>query len=385
MKIPYNQQKIFKEDIGEVVKSLKNNLITTGPYVEKFEKQIKKKLNVKFASVCSSGTAAITLAIKSIDTKKGDIFILPIINFICASNVLESIGAKIFYADVDVNTGQMTPKTFYECVKKNNLTKIKGFFTMYLGGNPNNIREFYKIKKKFGCYLIEDACHALGAKYKYLSNFFYVGDCKYSDLCTFSLHPVKTITSGEGGIVTTNNRKLKERINIFRSHGIIRKNNHWSYDVKDIGYNFRLSDINCALGLSQFKKLNKIVNERKKIYKSYKNLISKYNYLSILKTTDYSSFHLLIVNLEFNKLRKSKNDLMSFCKKKKIYLQQHYIPIYAFTGYKKKINRLHFPNAKYYNLNTFSIPIFLGLRFNQIKFILKTINKFILKNLKYKK
>ena len=210
--IPYNRQKIFKEDINEVFKSLRNKLITTGPYVKRFENQIQKKIGVKYATVCSSGTAAITLAIYSLGVKRGDVFILPIINFVCASNILDKIGAKVYYADVDPSSGQITPETLERCIKINKIKNIKAFFTMYLGGNANNVEKFFRLKKKYKCYLIEDACHALGAKYKYKNKKHYIGNCKLSDICTFSLHPVKTITSGEGGIITTNNLNIKNKI-----------------------------------------------------------------------------------------------------------------------------------------------------------------------------
>ena len=256
--IPYGRQFINFQDIKFVSKALNEDLITTGNYVKKFEKNISKFFNVKYASTCNSGTSALHLAFMAVELKKNDVIIMPAINFIAAFNMARFMNAKIFLADVDPLTGQMTPRTLLECIKNNKLKKIKAIVTMYLGGYPENIVEFYKIKKKFNCYLIEDACHAMGAKYAYKKKYLYVGSCYHSDISTFSLHPVKTITAGEGGVITTNNKDIFDKIISLRSHGI-NKNKvfHWKYDVSRPGFNYRLSDINCALALSQLKQIDK--------------------------------------------------------------------------------------------------------------------------------
>ena len=211
--IPYGRQYIDKQDVRLVTKALKKNLITTGDYVKKFEEEIKKLLKSKFAISCTNGTAGLHLALKAINIQKNDVIIMPAINFISIYSFSQMLGAKIFLADVNPFTGQMTPKTVFECIKKNKIKKIKAIVTMYLGGYPENIPEFYNIKKKYKCYLIEDACHALGAKYEFKNKKYYIGSCKHSDLAVFSLHPVKTITTGEGGIVTTNNKILAKKLN----------------------------------------------------------------------------------------------------------------------------------------------------------------------------
>jgi dTDP-4-amino-4,6-dideoxygalactose transaminase len=274
--IPYGRQFINYQDIKFVSKSLKEDLITTGNYVKKFENNISKFFNVKYASTCNSGTSALHLAFMAIELKKDDVVIMPAINFIAAYNMARFMNAKIFLADVDPLTGQMTPDTLLECIKNNKIKKIKVIVTMYLGGYPENVFEFYNIKKKYNCYLIEDACHALGSKYLFNKNFFYIGSCKHSDLSTFSLHPVKTITTGEGGIVTTNNKVFYNRIISFKSHGIKKdKISHWKYDISKSGFNYRLSDINCALGLSQLKKINNFINYRKKVFNVYNAELKK--------------------------------------------------------------------------------------------------------------
>lgn len=148
---------------------------------------------------------------------------MPVINFISAYRIAKMLGAKIFFADVDPISGQMTPRTLRECIKKNRLSKIKLILTMYLGGYAENIEEFYKIKKKYNSYIIEDSCHAFGSKYKFKNKLINVGSCKHSDISVFSFHPVKPITTGEGGAISTNSKKIATKINLLKNHGIVRK------------------------------------------------------------------------------------------------------------------------------------------------------------------
>ena len=379
-KIPYNRQFISSEDIKEVSSSLKKNLITTGPYVNKFENKLKKKLKVKHAVSCSNGTSALHLALMSIDLKKNDIVIIPSINFIAAYNMAKLMEASIFLADVDPLTGQMTPRTLLECIKNNKLKKIKAIVTMYLGGYPENVVEFYKIKKKFNCYLIEDACHAMGAKYAYKKKYLYVGSCYHSDISTFSLHPVKTITAGEGGVITTNNTDIFDKIISLRSHGINKNREfHWKYNISKPGFNYRLSDINCALALSQFKQIDKFINYRKKIFESYKkklesttNLIDFPHYIK-----NKPSYHLFLISINFKKIKSTKDKLLKFLTKNNIFCQYHYIPIYKFKLFNKKINLKFYKGAEFYYKNTISLPIFYNLNNSSQKKIINKIKCFL--------
>jgi dTDP-4-amino-4,6-dideoxygalactose transaminase len=374
--IPYGRQYIDAQDIKFVSKALKQDLITTGNYVKEFEKNISKFLNVKFASSCSSGTSAIHLAFMAIDLKKEDIVIMPAINFIAAYNMARLMNAKIFLADVDPKTGQMTPQTLLDVIKRNKLKKIKAILTMYLGGYPENVIEFYKIKKKFNCYLIEDACHALGAKYLFNKKYVSIGSCKHSDISTFSLHPVKTITTGEGGLVTTNNKIFYNKIIHLRSHGIYKnKNFHWKYDVKNISFNYRLSDLNCALGLSQLKKIQIFINYRKKIFNIYRASLKKLsNFIDFpLYNYNKSSYHLFLISINFKKISFTKDKLLKFLKKNNILCQYHYIPIYKFKAFNAKINLDYYKGSEIYYKNTLSLPIFYNLPINSAKQVVKTM------------
>ena len=373
--IPYGRQYIDKNDRDIVLKSLKKNLITTGDYVKKFEKKISKFLKVKYVTSCNSGTSALHLSFCAANLKKNDVIIMPAINFVSAYNMAVSLGAKVYLADVDPQTGQMTPATLINCIKKNKIKKIKIILTMYMGGYPENAVEFYKIKKKFNCLIIEDACHAFGSRYFFKNKYYYIGSCKHADISTFSLHPLKPITTGEGGIVTTNNPKFFGKTVLYRSHGIIRnKSYHWKYNVITHGYNYRLSDINCALGISQLNKIHIFLKKRKKIYNfyikhldGYKNKVNfpKYNLKNM------PSYHLMIMNIN---LKNKKDEFFKFLLKNKIIVQFHYIPLYKFSIFKDK---LKYKNSEKYYSSTVSVPIFHELDKNKQLKIIKKIKNFI--------
>ena len=378
--IPYGRQYIDSYDVRLVSKALKENLITTGRYVNKFEAKISRFLKVKYAASCSSGTSALHLALMAINLKENDVIIMPAINFIAAYNMARLMNAKIFLADVNPLTGQMTPETLLECIKNNKLKKIKAIVTMYLGGYPENIIQFYKIKKKFNCYLIEDACHALGSKYFFNKKFLSIGSCKHSDISTFSLHPVKTITSGEGGLITTNNKVFYNRIISLRSHGINKdKNFHWKYNLSKSGFNYRLSDVNCALGLGQLKKITKFLNYRRKIFNIYKVEFEKIINIVTLPSYKISrpSYHLFLISIDFKKIRSTKDKLLQFLRKNNIFCQYHYIPIYKFQLFNQKINLNIYKGAEFYYKNTLSLPIFYGLNINFQKKIINKIKSFL--------
>lgn len=376
-KIPYGRQFIDKNDKKLVLSSLTSDLITTGPFVKKFEKNLKNYLKCKYSFVCSSGTAAIHLAMLSIGLKKGDIILMPSVNFISSFNMAKVLGLKVFLIDVDEYTGQITPMKIKECIKKNKLKKISALIVMFHGGYPENVKKFYELKKKYNFRIIEDACHALGAEYKINNTFFKVGSCKHSDISTFSLHPLKTITSGEGGVITTNDPNIAKKIELFRSHGILRSKEHWKYDVIEHGYNYRMSDINSALGLSQLKKINYFIKKRKKIYENYLKAFK--NLSSNLVISEYTreikpSYHLCVINIIFDNLQKKKDHFIKYLMNYNILTQQHYIPIYKFKIYKKTNNQ--FSGSEKYFKNSISIPIYVNLTDKQQRKIIKIIKKY---------
>ncbi len=380
--IPYGRQYISRADLDLVKNSLTKNLITTGNFVKTFEKKLKSKLNSKYILTCNSGTSAIYLAFMSMGLKSGDNIILPAINFVASANMAKIIGANIFLADVDSVTGQVTKKTIEECINKNKLKKIKLLVTMFLGGNPLFIEDYYALKKKYNFLILEDACHALGAKYKLNQKIYKVGSCKHSDISIFSLHPLKSITTGEGGIISTNNKFFFENCKLLRSHGMVKNAKYYNfkYDIVMSGFNFRLSDINCALGISQLKNLDKFIKKRTEIAKLYNKLFDKFENIEITHNKNlknFSSWHLYIININYRKLKISRNKLIKFLYKNKILTQVHYIPIFMFKKFKNMNKKNNFSNTlKYYN-NCLSLPIFYDLKKKDQFTIVNKIKKFL--------
>jgi dTDP-4-amino-4,6-dideoxygalactose transaminase len=376
--IPYGRQLIDKNDKNLVLSSLSNDLITTGPFVKKFENHLNKYFKSKFCYVCSSGTAAIHLAMMSMGLKKNDVILMPAVNFIASYNIAKIMELRVFLVDVDKYTGQMTPNKVLECIQKNKIKKIKALVVMYHGGYPEYSKKFYDIKKKYNFFLIEDACHALGSEYKYQKKSYKIGSCKHSDISTFSMHPVKTLTSGEGGIVTTNNPSFAKNIKLFRNHGILKnKQKYWKYDILENGFNYRLSDINCALGLSQLKKIESFLKKREKIYKKYFKEFENFNHnlrLPRYSKSIKSSFHLFLINIAFKKLKKNKDHFMKYLNSNNILAQFHYIPIYKFKIFSEK--KINLAGAEDYFKNSISIPIFVNLSNREQNKIIKVIKNY---------
>ena len=317
-KITYNKQYIDNSDIKILSIAAKQKLITTGNFVKKFEKSFEKYLKVKNSISCINGTAGLDLAFKAIELNTNDVIVMPVVNFVASYSMANNLGAKIVLSDVDPITGQMTPQTLIDCIKKNRLKKIKAVVTMYLGGFAENIEKFYFLKRKYKFLLIEDACHALGSKYQIDNKIYRIGSCKHSDICVFSFHPVKSITTGEGGMVTTNNKIFAKKIKLIKNHNMIKSKNYWEYDIKKCSINYRLSDINCALGISQLKKIDKFLKARLEIYKYYSNQIKKSKFFSSLITlpkygsVKNSSHHLFLMNFNFKKAKKNKNSFIKY-------------------------------------------------------------------------
>ena len=376
---PYGRQFVDNKDKKILISALSNDLITTGPLVQKFEKNLSNYIKCKYSFACSSGTAAIHLAMLSMGLKKNDNILMPAINFISSYNMAKNMGLNVFLVDVDQFTGQITPNKILQCIKKNKLKKISALIVMFNGGYPENIKNFYEIKKRYNFFIIEDACHALGAEYKSYNKFHKIGSCNHADISTFSLHPLKTITTGEGGIITTNNKKISKNIKLFRSHGMVRsKKNHWQYDIVTNGFNYRLSDINCALGISQLKKINFFLKERKKIYKKYLTELRNFSPNLVINEHDKNikpSYHLIIININFEKLNKTKTHFIKYMLDHKIIAQQHYIPIYNFSVYNER--RASYLDSDRYFKTSISIPIYVGLDKKKQDKIINIIKKYL--------
>ena len=285
-RINYNKQFTDEKDAQIVLEAIKSKLITSGNFVNLFEKKICRFLKVKHAITCINGTAGLDLAFRSIGLEPENNVVMPVVNFVASYSMAKKIGAKIYLADVDPITGQMTPETLLDCIKKNKLKKIKAVVTMYLGGYAENVINFYKLKKKYSFYLIEDACHAFGAKYQYNNNKLMVGCCKHSDVSVFSFHPVKTITTGEGGMIFTDDDNLAEKCRKLR-------NMYFQEDKRfvheKLGWNLRMTNIQASLGVAQLERLDDFVLKKRWIGHKYNELLKELDGIQLpLPKTNYS-------------------------------------------------------------------------------------------------
>lgn len=376
MIISYGKHCIDNVDIKSVVKVLKSDLLTQGPLVQKFEEHLKKKLTSRYATVVNNGSSALLTIGKILEWKKGDLIAVPPITFLSTVNTIEHCGARPIFIDINLNDYCMDPNILEQALKKDKKKKIKAAIIVDYGGQPAQWNKFMELKRKYKIKLINDNCHALGSSIN--------GDMgyavKYADLVSLSFHPVKAITTGEGGAILTNNLNFDRKAKILRSHGIIRKKKeHWKYRMEYLGYNFRLPDINCALGISQIKKLNNYIKKREKISKIYDNFFSYSTKFKIPNkiNKNRNSFHLYPLLLNLEEIKKNKDKIIKEFLKKKIKVQVHYIPVNLQPYYKKKygFKEKSFKNSIKFFKNVISLPIYNDLGLKEINYIKKVCKK----------
>ena len=377
MLINYGKQNIDNSDVREVISALKSDKITQGAYVEKFENSLKKKFSSPYCVAVNNGTAALYLSLKSLNLKKNE-------KVICSPNTFFSSVYTIIlnnlvpdFCDIELQTFNIDLNLLEHKIKRDK--KIKAIVAVDFAGHPCDWKSLNFLKQKYNLKIINDNCHAIGAKINNDQGYA----VKYSDLVTHSYHPVKNITSGEGGAVLTKNKFLFSSLYRNRNHGIIRDNNlmkngRWLYEVKKFGFNFRLSDINAALGYSQLKRLNSFVAKRNKIAKIYNKSLSKYDYfqIPIIKKKFFHAFHLYPLLIDFKNLNINKNHFFNQMFKDGINLQVHYIPVYKQHFLRKyKFNKALFPNTEKYYSQEVSMPIYYSLRNNEIKYVIEKLKK----------
>jgi UDP-4-amino-4,6-dideoxy-L-N-acetyl-beta-L-altrosamine transaminase len=375
--IPYGDHFIDKKDAKAIIDSLKKPILTRGPEVEKFENNIAKEVGAKYAVAVSSCTAGLHLAIMCLKKDKRKKVITTPISFVSTSNTILLNGLKPVFVDINKDTLNID---FESLKKKTQKTKgIKAIIPVHLTGLAGESKKIYNFSKKKNITLIEDAAHSFGGTYDCGTK---IGSCKYSDMTVFSFHPVKSITTLEGGVITTNSKKYYEKLCILRNHGVEKKSFHssWFYEVSNIGLNYRISDVQCALGNSQLKKLKIIMNKRKKIAKKYDKDFSSLKNLIIpcYKKREISANHLYVIKIDFKSLGLSRTSFCNLLFKEKIGTQLHYIPIPLHNIYKKMRYSLNdLPNAKDYYDKAISIPIFAKLSFDNQNKIISNIKKIL--------
>ena len=379
--IRYSQQTIDKDDIQNVIKVLRSKFLTTGPNVNFFEKFAAKQINAKFGVAFNSATSALHIACLALGLKKGDMLWTSSNSFVASSNCALYCGASVDFIDIELETynidlNLLEKKLFLNKKKKLKLPKI--VVPIVFSGNSCDMERLYNLSRKYKFKILEDASHAYGAKYKNS----YIGCGKYSDISVFSFHPLKTVTTCEGGLASTKDKSLYEKMSILRNHGIVRsgflnkryaKKNNLYYEQQLLGYNYRLNEIEATLGISQVKKKNKFIKLRRNIAKFYDKQLNKNN-IQILNEGPncLSSYHLYVILVK----KKNRDDLINYLQKKGIQVSIHYFPIPYHPYYKKIGHKKNYPNSEYYFNNAISIPIYPGLTLSEQKYITKSINSF---------
>lgn len=374
--IPYGHQWIDEEDIKEVIKVLKSDLLTQGPKVEEFEKALCKYTGAKFAVVVSSGTAALHIACLAAGIKEGDEVLTSPITFVASANCILYCGGIPVFADIQEDTININP---IEITRKIT-NRTRAIIPVHFAGNPCDMEEIKKIADKNNLLIIEDASHAIGAKYRESK----IGSGKYSDMSVFSFHPVKHIATGEGGAILTNSKELYERLLLFRNHGITKNNEKmsksegpWFYEMQELGYNYRITDMQCALGISQLKKIDRFIKRRREIVAIYNNGLSGLDIsLPIEKSYTRSAWHIYYIRLKDPSKRK---EIFEKLKKSNLGVQVHYIPIHLQPYYQERFgyHKEDFPIAEDYYNSTITIPLYPKIKDSEIEYVISILNELL--------
>lgn len=382
--IPYSRQSISSKDISEVKKVLKSNFLTQGKNVEKFEKFISKISNAKFGVAVSSASSALHLACLALGIKKGDrVWTVPN-TFVASANCAINCGAHIDFVDIDNNTWNISieelEKKLEASKKKNKLPKL--LIPVHFGGQPTEQKKIWALSKKYKFKILEDASHSIGATHLNEKT----GSCRWSDITVFSFHPVKIITTGEGGMALTNSKKFADEMKILRTNGISQnnfihkknKNKPWYYEHQKIGFNYRMNDISAALGISQAKRIKEFIKRRNSIAKKYQNYLKKYPIkFQSIERYNTSSFHLLPIKFDLKKTKMNYKEIFKKFRLNDYFVNLHYMPLHL-SPYFRKIGFKEgdFKNAEEYANSAISIPIFNDLRDTEILKISNLIKSF---------
>ena len=370
----YSRHDIDETDIEAVVRVLRGDWLTNGPAVEAFEKALIERTGARFAVSCSNGMTALHLAALACGLGTGQVAIVPAITFHATASAVLQTGADVVFADVDPDTALMTVDTLLEALERSKKlypdAKVSCALPVHMAGRPVNMVALHAVAEQHGMVLIEDAAHALGS----ISDGAAVGSCARSCATTFSFQPVKTITTGEGGAVMTNDEQVAERMRKLRNHGIERdasrfvdeaagyesgQPNPWYYEIHEPAFNYRLCDIQCALGISQMKRLDAFVQQRRQLLRSYIEHFSGINEVRFAADKDINttSWHLAIALIDFQGLGVSRGKVMRALTESYVGTQVHYMPLYRHPWWREKIGMLSLPGAESYYARALSLPL----------------------------
>ena len=383
--LTYGRQLVDEDDIQAVVSVLKGDWITQGPVIEKFETELSKKTGARCVSVVSSGTAALHLTGISLGWRAGDIILTSPISFLATANCIVYSGATPDFVDIDPITHHIDPNRLEEKIKRLQSAgkTVKGAIIVDYAGHPADWVDFRYIADRYGLQLVNDHCHAFGAEYK--GDPHYVA--RYADVAILSFHPVKHITSGEGGAVVTNHEELNEKVRQLRAHGVIRNekdvgnnNEPWKYEMVDLGFNYRITDIQSALGLSQLNKLDKFIKRRREIAKYYNHYLGACNNLVCPTERDWAThaYHLYPIQLDFDQIGISRTALFKGMEASGVRLQVHYIPIHLQSYYQNNYGFKFgdYPISESFYQKTISLPMYVGLNKNDLHHVINALDDY---------
>ncbi|MDQ6437581.1 UDP-4-amino-4,6-dideoxy-N-acetyl-beta-L-altrosamine transaminase [Mesorhizobium sp. LHD-90] len=390
--LPYGRQSISEDDIQAVVNVLRGDFLTTGPAVGIFEEALAKFIGVKHAVACANGTAALHLASLALGLKPGDQVIVPSISFVATANGPRYVGAEIIFADVDPDTALITPAALEAAIARADPKRLKAVFVVHMGGHPVPMAEIAAIARARGLKIVEDACHALGTESSE-SEPWSVGDCTYSDLAVFSFHPVKTITTGEGGAITTNDDRMARQMRLERNHGLERERegfgnaalafdadgatNPWYHELRTLGLNYRLTDFQAALGLSQLGRLPEFLERRRALTARYREQFAKLNSdtLRLVEAPkgSNSALHLMVALVDFDGIGISRAKFMNRLRERGVGTQVHYIPIHRQPYYVEASASPDLPGADGYYARCLSLPLYPDMTEADVDKVVETL------------
>lgn len=376
--IPYGKQTIDEDDIAAVVEVLRSDFLTTGPKVQEFETSLCELTGAKHAIACANGTVALHLAALALGVEQGNAVIVPSLTFLATANAARYCGAEVVFADVDPNTGLMGAKELKEALTRCGDLNPKAVFPVHLTGQCANLVEIKEVADQYNLKIVADASHAIGGTLHDSP----VGSCVYEDITTFSFHPVKTVTMGEGGAVTTNNPEYAKHMARLRHHGMVAKpeQGSWYYEMSELGYNYRITDIQCALGISQMKKLERFVERRREIVNLYNKLLAPLS--DIIRTPIENGYcnpawHLYAIQIDFEKVKIGRKEFINALRSKNIGTQIHYIPVHHQPYYKNRYGDIALPGADAYYERTLSLPLYPNMDDSDVELVVTELKNII--------
>jgi UDP-4-amino-4,6-dideoxy-N-acetyl-beta-L-altrosamine transaminase len=362
----YGRQTIEDDDIAAVAEALRGDFLTTGPAVAAFETAFAEAVGARHAVACANGTAALHLAMLALEVKPGEVVVAPSITFLATANCARYVGAEVVFADVDPDTGLMTADTLAEALTRLDGRRLRAVLPVHLRGDVADLPGLAALAGGAGAVLVEDAPHALGSTATFGNVAERVGDARHSAMATFSFHPVKTIATGEGGMVTTNDAGLAERLRVMRSHGMVRPegSDPWWYEMPEPGFNYRLPDILCALGLSQLGKLPRFAARRRTLAARYQAAFAPLAPLvRAAARPDWSDpvLHLMVALIDFEAAGKTRREVVDALKARGVGSQVHYIPVHRQPYYASRYGALDLPGAEAWYARCLSLPLYPGM------------------------